>query len=95
MKWVIWVALLASVPARSEELDCKEISRLAELIMQNRQEGHPMQSMMEKAGDLQVGQRMIIAAYESRRYHSEGMQKIAVQDFRDANYLGCIKSNRR
>lgn len=71
---------------------CTEMSSLAETIMSGRQSGVSMAQMMETVGDIEIGQRMIIAAYDVPRYRTEKHIQNAIKDFRDELYLECAKA---
>lgn len=75
---------------------CPAFSELAGEIMEARQVGVPMTTMMGVAaqrggttmGDLEEG--MIIDAFSEPRYNTEEFQQKAIGDFADRVYLTCI-----
>ena len=92
-KIMIAGAVLLSGTAYADSNDggvCKSIAKLSETVMKFRQAGKPMHEMMSIV-DNETGQKIIIAAYEKTRYHTEGRQQRQIEDFRDGMYLACIK----
>ena len=72
---------------------------LAESIMNARQVGVSMETMMrvigesnyESGSELEESiESMIIAAYKEPRYSGEGMQKRTTEEFRDKVYRECV-----
>lgn len=80
---------------RAEKLEvCENISKLAETVMEKRQEGNSMAKMMQvgKGNPLvEISQTMVISAFEEPGYNSPEYQNRAIRQFRDKWYLGCVK----
>jgi hypothetical protein len=82
----------------SIEETCLSTSLMAKVIMENRQSGVPMSSMMEVlsreeyAPLKKVSTMFLIRAYEAPRWNSENLQKQEIIDFQNQIYLECIKS---
>lgn len=77
---------------------CDLTALTAETIMRKRQAGVPMQKMMGVTADEpsgSVGEILVIAAYDSPRYHTKEMQERSIEDFRDEAYLRCVKEKLR
>lgn len=73
---------------------CDVTASTAETIMRKRQAGVAMQKMMVVTADEPPGsitEVLVIAAYESPRYHTKEMQNRSIEEFRDEAYLRCIK----
>lgn len=91
------LSLPVSVYAGDYIQTCAKLGGVAEKTMIKRQEGFPMQKLMEvvAVGDLrEMMESLIIAAYDSPRYATAGMQQKAVEDFRNDVYLQCVKKYR-
>ena len=76
---------------------CDSYTQLAEAIMKARQSGVSMAKLMKTVkkkdgGDFVV--QLIIDAYDTPRYSSEKMQQETIENFRDNNYLECVKALR-
>lgn len=93
---LIALTVCASMGAQAENDEsgdvCADWSSLAENIMRSRQAGVSMAEMMKLTKGTKPAQRMVIAAYEERRYHTEEIQQRKVEDFRDEAYLACVKT---
>lgn len=98
--------LLTAPPLSAEQGDaapvdphtkCLTYSQLAESIMQARQEGVPMSTVMEIL--LPIGGKlapaMVTLAYEEPRWGSEDLQQMAIANFRDENYLACFRASNK
>ena len=88
---IVAIPLLAalSAPATSADL-CKVMADTAELMMQARQQGVPMQPIMD-ATEMTSHKRMVVEAYETPRYITKEVQLRQVQNFRDKWYMWCFK----
>lgn len=73
---------------------CSETGDLARKIMTARQGGFSMDSMFALVGDSEMGQDIVISAYETPRYSTAKMQDRAVSEFANQTQLQCIKSIR-
>jgi len=77
---------------------CRAMGILAETIMTNRQKGISLQAMLDLASKtikepdtLALAKNMIMTAYDSPRYMSEESKQEAIEEFRDAGTLACLK----
>ena len=88
------VAIVAATGAVAEtkQETCTTIGKLAAIIMENRQEGVDMSKLME-ISETELVQRMVIVAYETPRYSSEGYKRTAVQDFANEAMGVCYGSD--
>lgn len=97
MMMALAILLLAGVAgAETWEERCAADSKLAELIMRQRQKGIPMERQMTVIGDMpeaSLYRKMVIDAYERGRYRTPEIVQREIEDFRDRWYLGCIKSD--
>lgn len=88
-------ALLLAGPVAAD--GCATLGETSATIMDTRQSGAPMSSLMQAANDLpdaDLGQLMrdvIVAAYEVPRYSSAGMKKQAVQEFQNRIERECYQ----
>lgn len=77
---------------------CEVISRLAKSIMQARQSGVSMSEMMGIAArdeDFKaLAEALVIDAYDSPRYSTDGMKQRSIEDFENNVFLQCIKATR-
>lgn len=99
MRAMAVAAILASSSSvQAEELDCAFFSKVAEKVMEARQVGVSMTSVMgafEKvANDNGFYEGLIMLAYEQPRYSTESAQQRAIEDFRDDTALTCYQTNR-
>lgn len=84
------VAIVAASGAAAEtkQETCTLIGQVAAVIMEDRQDGVDMSKLMEIA-EAKLLQRMVIFAYETPRYPSEGYKRKAVQDFANEAMAAC------
>ncbi|MBN9450468.1 MAG: hypothetical protein J0I42_00835 [Bosea sp.] len=103
MKPLLAVALLALLPVTAHaqtkkptpEQLCELAGTWAAVVMQARQNGHPVSSVLQTMGNAPGGSRqLVIAAYEEPRYSTVQMQQKAKQDFQNAVELDCFKKIR-
>ncbi|SEQ48453.1 hypothetical protein SAMN03080615_01633 [Amphritea atlantica] len=73
---------------------CKDVSELAETVMDSRQKNVSMVSMMEIVKGSDVFESMVIDAYEQPAFQVPVNQEKAVAEFRDRWYLMCVKKAR-
>jgi hypothetical protein len=91
-------SLSAPAWALSSDEACKEMAGAAEAVMRARQNGVAMQKLLDVASNPkfasgQAGFRAIIMmAYDKPRFNTEENKQHAVDDFRDAVQLYCMKS---
>lgn len=91
----------ASFAETDEYARCKLLSRLAETIMEARQVGYPMSTLMDDMagrGTKEVTQEidglivpLIVEAYEMQSFSTKILQQKTVADFRDLYHLECVK----
>lgn len=77
---------------------CQVYSKLAGQIMDLRQNGMLMSDLLSKLnpdGDSPSVEMLIISAYESPRYSTQGMKERTIQDFQNDVFLKCVKSIRK
>lgn len=69
--------------AQNSDVDakCKSIEELAYVIMQARQSGRTMSSLMEIAGDDAITRAIVIDAYNVPRYATDRVRKEEIIDF--------------
>lgn len=82
---------------RNPKFQCERLSKVAATIMESRQSGASMSSLMSANDETSVGKlfdSIVILAYESPRYLTTGMQKQSVEEFENSAYLKCIKAYR-
>ena len=77
-----------------EEVDCKAFSEMAGNVMEGRQVGVPMSKMMGVLGDTELGEELVISAYEVPKFSTPEYIQDTEQEFEDAWYMRCIKSIR-
>ena len=97
MKTLIVATALATLMALSTNAAsadlCKVMADTAELMMQARQRGVPMQVIMD-AAEMKSHKRMVVEAYETPRYITKEVQLRQVQNFRDRWYMWCFKDKK-
>lgn len=62
--------------------------------MDGRQAGYPMSEMMGIMEGNQVGEELVISAYEIPKFSTPEYIQDAEQEFEDAWYMRCIKAER-
>lgn len=76
---------------------CKSLSEMAGSIMKGRQGGVEMAAMMEvkqeDADVTQAARKIVVQAFEQPRYATKPMQEKAVVDFKNDQFLSCVKSS--
>lgn len=75
-------------------IDCKELSNTAKDLMEIRQQGYSMSTLMEAAEGSELAQALVIEAYRQPRYNSERYKKQAVEDFTNSVYLQCLEAKK-
>jgi len=75
---------------------CKVKEELAGQIMEARQMGRPMSSVMDTvragSGDPQFAVKAVQKAYDEPRFNSSANQRRAVIDFSSSYYAACLKA---
>lgn len=76
---------------------CKGVSKVAELIMINRQSGVAMSRQMAiaKGEAKSIIEGLIVEAYELPRYGTDVFKKRSIENFRDKYFLQCFKSKKK
>lgn len=77
---------------------CSSVAKAARQAMKARQEGVPIDQMMEQAekfdGDTrELAKQMVLTAYERDRRFSPSMQEREVVEFGNEMYMHCTKLN--
>lgn len=70
---------------------CKKLGEHASTVMKHRQGGTPMSRLMDAIGGNEIGEAMIIAAYEHPRYSVKANQREAMTDFANDVMVACYK----
>lgn len=98
-KIFVCVAIVFAVTISSAQASeiCDAQSKLANTIMEARQNGMPMRQMMNIVGNdgdesTKLSRILVKAAYEVPRYHSEDMKARTATEFSNEVYLMCIKA---
>ncbi|MCA0049217.1 hypothetical protein LB577_20060 [Mesorhizobium sp. B283B1A] len=93
-------ASMAAQPvlAMSTDEACANVGRAAEAVMQARQNGMALQTVLEKMNGAGFGaegkdgfRAMIMMAYDQPRFNTEENKQQAINDFRDQVQLFCMK----
>ncbi|HPE81636.1 MAG TPA: hypothetical protein PKZ35_16720 [Gammaproteobacteria bacterium] len=77
---------------------CARVAKIAEMAITSRQNGVPLAEVLKKADDLndprfrQLLRDFALLAYEQERWHYEGNQRHAIDDFRDQTHITCIRT---
>ena len=94
MKSIIVIAMLVFASISYADEGCNSIANLAGAIMSARQDGVPMQDIMDKSNDVhlnKVVELLAIEAYDSPKYLTEAFKRSAVTEYKNQIYLLCIK----
>ena len=95
VKKLLMVAALVSAPVLAEESNCAGISALSYQVMDSRQAGVSLVTMMDivkDSGIRELAEAMILEAYQSPRYHTQQVAQRESEDFRDKWTLACLRS---
>lgn len=95
MRTIIALCLLAAAHVvHAEQIPCETFGRLAEAIMQARQEGVPLQRLMQgnEYGPSELEKSLLMEAYSLPRFHSDEGKKRAVVEYQNSIYLECLRS---
>lgn len=90
-KLIIALAVMAATTTAQAETICEAYSGLAETIMNGRQAGTSMATMITIVSDDDYATHMVRTAYEQPRWHTGENRQRAIEEFRDAVYLECYK----
>ena len=77
---------------------CARVAKIAEMAITSRQNGVPLAEVLKKADDLddprfrQLLRDFALLAYEQERWHYEGNQRHAIDNFRDQTHITCIRA---
>ena len=91
-KLIIALAVLAATTTAQAETICETYSGLAETIMDGRQTGTSMATMIAIVSDDAYATHIVRTAYEQPRWHTDESQQRAIEGFRDEVYLECYKA---
>jgi len=90
--------IVASTFAFANDEMCTDMSELAASIMKARQQGASMSLVISAAtknlddATSAAIREIVIDAYNAKRWHSESIQKRAIDDYRNKIFLLCINS---
>jgi len=92
IKPILLTLALVSTPlaAKEEQASCEQLASLAEVIMDNRQQGVPLVDMI-KTTDNGLIREIIKMAYKRPQY-PEGYRDEPITDFQNDIYLECLES---
>jgi len=94
---VLFILSLQAHADNSREL-CKGFGEIAELIMTHRQNGTPMDVIIDKIDKepalKDIGESLAISAYETSRFSTEKMKQRKITEFKNAVYLECLKGSK-
>lgn len=98
-KIFVCAAIVFAVTVSSAQANdmCDGQSKLANTIMEARQNGMPMRQMMNIVGNdgdasTKLSRALVKAAYGVPRYHSEGMKTRIATEFSNEVYLMCLEA---
>lgn len=92
MKHIITAAIIAlTSPAWAEEPKdtCLSLGELAQTMMEHRQAGTSISTLMPHLNGNKAATSMLVSAYEEPRYSSDEYQTRAIQDFRNDWETAC------
>ncbi len=83
------IALMcAPVMASEDNADCKTMSEFGSLIMEFRQKGLPLSTLMD-IEEFNGVRDIIIGVYKTKVYSSKAAKQKAINEFRDAVAMDC------
>jgi hypothetical protein len=86
------VLLTTSAALAEEELaDCSQYAELAEVVMQIRQIGGSLQSVLALSEPNTLSEVIILRAWERPRLSNASLQRQIIRDFVDSVYLDCVR----
>lgn len=96
------IALIALIAAPSVQAEdwrqrCSSMGELAKTIMEKRQSGIFMETIMQVIDENDNGptmkftEELIISAYETPLCHTEETKRLAIREFQNKAYLKCVK----
>ena len=87
------VALIStSQAAKADPVDCEGMARIASIVMEKRQNGAAISDIIKIVQGNSLAERMVVEAYEVRRFKAETWKDSEVAEFRDRWYLDCYKA---
>ena len=103
MRKLIIAIMFVAQPALAQ-VDCAQLSQLAESVMTMRQVGVPIQKVMEKYNEIKIesnadlaavniAKRLVITAYSTPKFSTPSMQQEAITEFGSGVYIGCLKAS--
>jgi hypothetical protein len=93
MKKILLAATLISLSLTSQaaKISCEQIEVTARTIMDARQAGVPLKSVMKIVKDSDAMKQVAIQAYDSSKYETDSYKKSAVEKFANKYYVSCLK----
>ena len=91
MKKLILIAAL-TLSTAVQANTCEEIENFARTIMDNRQSGVSLVSMIKVVKDHKLGKKMVIDAYESPIFNGKAYKDKTINEFANKWYMTCIKT---
>ena len=93
MKKILLAATLMSLSLSSQavEINCEQIETTARTIMNARQAGVPLKSVIKIIDSNEVMKQIVIQAYDSSKYETDSYKKSAVEKFANEYYVSCLK----
>jgi hypothetical protein len=94
MTAAIFVATTTSAFAQDEvtpDQICSTLGELAGIIMEIRQGGAPMSKVISQVPGSDVVRALVIGAYDTPRYSTDGYKSEAIEDFSNEAMLTCFK----
>ncbi|WP_072432769.1 hypothetical protein [Azotobacter vinelandii] len=92
---VIFMAASYFVCAEESSDRCEQIGALAEVVMENRQNGISLMNSMKAAKDDRLAKDLIMWAYKKPGYSTDQLKKRAVVDFQNEVYMMCLESKEK
>jgi hypothetical protein len=71
---------------------CSMVAQLAEVQMQNRQLGIPLDAALGTVANLPIGQVIVIDAWSRPRHRDAAARQQSVDEFRDAWFRRCLSA---
>lgn len=94
------VARAAPLPPEALE-DCKAMAEIANITMELRQRGASMSRLMDSAAKEPDGywrgiqQILVEQAFQRQRYDTKEAQSLAISEFENVAYMGCLENVKR
>ena len=93
MKKILLAVTLMSLllTSQASEISCEQIEITARTIMEARQAGVPLKSVMKVVKTSDAMKQVVIQAYDSSKYETDSYKKSAVEKFANKYYVSCLK----